>query len=405
MKTSRCRPKSHPWLTVALLSAVPLAACGVAEQGPSDPSLGTPNVGDVGVLSQAATAYAAWVTTSTTDPYVNRCATDPVASIGSLGTNPTYVMGYRSGSDSCSVLAPTTGNGLVHHQGIQRLTRGGYNYLLVTTSVGSSADPGFEVVRLGSKSATTGALGQNVTPLQLSSCSDAIVNYASDGSSPRDHAGGLQVSGEYAIVPFEHASDGYTAGFRTAALTDPTNPQWSPLALRTRGQTTNAGAATLTRLASGQFLAFLFGNDSDDVEVFLSSQTTLPGHGGTSSQWVSQASASTPFGSANYQNLQFVTRCDGQLYVAGTHKNTTGEDWVDLWRVDLNATYVPTFTKVANRHMYCSTSNTGNTRYCDFDAGAGIYVHGTGGLILYGVEHYNDGYPGTTRAVKVREFP
>jgi hypothetical protein len=25
-------------------------------------------------------------------------------------------------------------------------------------------------------------------------------------------------------------------------------------------------------------------------------------------------------------------------------------------------------------------------------------------LTLYGVEHYNDGYPGTTRMVKVREF-
>jgi hypothetical protein len=33
-----------------------------------------------------------------------------------------------------------------------------------------------------------------------------------------------------------------------------------------------------------------------------------------------------------------------------------------------------------------------------------VYVDGMGKLILYGIEHYNDGMPGTTRGVKVREF-
>ncbi|HEU4534293.1 MAG TPA: hypothetical protein VFS00_09255 [Polyangiaceae bacterium] len=378
-----------------------LAACDVDEGEPAEAPVD--GGAEVGALSQA-TAYAGWVTTSTSDPLVNRCATDPVASVRALGTNPTYVMGYRSGSDACSVPAPTTGQGLVHRQGIQRFTRGEANYFLVTTSVGGSADPGVELVRLGSRGATTGALGKNVDPLQLPPCADAVVSYPSDGSSIRDHAGGLQVSGDYAIVPFEHAGDDVTAGFRTLSLADPAAPAWGPLVLRTRGQTTNAGAAALTRLGTGFFLALVFGNDSDDVEVFVSSQAELPGHGGSGSQWVSRAGAATPFGGSNYQNLQLVTKCDGQLYVAGTHKDGSS-DWVDLWRVDLSAGYAPTFTKVANRHMYCNTSNTGGTRYCDFDAGAGVYVRGSGGLILYGVEHYNDGLPGTTRAVKVREFP
>lgn len=391
-------PKASAWLLAgAVWAFAGLAACNATE-GTGAPDDGT----DLGALS-TATSYAAWVTLSVDDPYVNRCANDPVAAIGGLGTNPTYVMGYRSGSDACSAPAPTTGQGLVHHQGIQRLTRGGQNYFLVTTSVGSSADPGFEVVRLGTKGATTGALGKNVEPLALPACSDAIVSYPSDGSSIRDHAGGLQASGAFAIVPFEHAGDDVGAGFRVASLANPLAPAWGPFVARARGQTTNAGAAALTRLSSGVFLALVFGNDSDDVEVFVSSLTELPGHGGSASQWVSRASASTPFGGSNYQNLQLVTKCDGQLYVAGTHKDGS-TDWVDLWRLDLSSGFSPTFTKVANRHMYCSTSNTGNTRYCDFDAGAGVYVQGNGGLLLYGVEHYNDGYSGTTRAVKVREF-
>ena len=352
--------------------------------------------------SNAATAYLGWVTDSTTDPYVNRCATNPTTSISSLPTNPNYVMAYRSGADSCSSYAPTTGNGMIHRQGIQRLTRGGQNYLLVTMSTNSGVHPGFEVIRLGSRTGTTGLLGGNVTPLQYPACADAVTQYHADDST-RDHAGGFHVSGEYAIVPLESTNDSVGAGFRTAQLSVPSTPSWSPMVLRQRSQTTNAGAAGMTRLSNGNFMAMVFGNNSDDVEVFVSSSTSLPGHNGSTSTWISMASANTPFGSGNYQGLQLITQCNGQLFVAGTHKNIS-TDWVDLWRVDLTASYVPTFTKVANRHMYCSTSNTGNTRYCDFQAGAGIYVNGSGGLNLYGVEHYNDGVPGTTRVVKVREF-
>ena len=61
---------------------------------------------------------------------------------------------------------------------------------------------------------------------------------------------------------------------------------WSPLTTRARGQTTNAGAAGMTRLSDGRFIALLFGNNSDDVEVFVSSATSLPGHDGGSSSWV-----------------------------------------------------------------------------------------------------------------------
>ncbi|TXH77460.1 MAG: hypothetical protein E6Q88_01020 [Lysobacteraceae bacterium] len=352
--------------------------------------------------ADAATSYFGWVTTSTTDAYVNRCAVDPVNSISTLPTNPTYVMAYRSGSDTCSNFAPTTGNGMVHRQGIQRLTIGGQNYLLVTMSTNNGVRPGFEVIRLGSRTGTTGLLGGNVIPHQYPSCADAVARYQADDTG-RDHAGGFQVSGEYAIVPLERINDSMLAGFRTAQLSAPSTPSWSPMVTRQRSQTTNAGAAGMTRLSNGLFMAMVFGNNSDDVEVFVSSSTSLPGHNGSTSTWVSMASANTPFGGGNYQGLQLITKCDGQLYVAGTHKDIN-TDWVDLWRVDLNPSYVPTFVKVANRHMYCSTSNTGNTRYCDFQAGAGTYVNGTGGLHLYGVEHYNDGVSGTTRVVKVREF-
>ncbi|WP_437980915.1 hypothetical protein [Sorangium sp. So ce117] len=401
MKNDGCNLQSGILsLALAAVAVLSLVACGETDESTAEPALD-----EVGVAYQGLSSHWGWAHADHTNPYTNRCVNDAASSINAL-YNPNYVMAYRSGSDACSTYAPTTGTGLIHHQGIQRLARD-YNYLLVTTSVQGDARPGFEVVRLGSLSNNPWLLGRNASPSRLPSCSDAIVHYQSDDSGmPYDHSGGLQVNGEYVIVPFEKNDDQATAGFRIARLSNPLNPQWSPLVLRTRGQTVNAGAVSLTLLSSGRYLAFVFGHNSDDVEVFVSSEAAMPYFGSSSSTWISQASVSTPFGGAEYQGLQLVTQCDGQLFVAGTHRNKWfDEDWVDLWRVDLSATFVPGFTEVASRHMSCSSAATGNKRYCAFDAGAGIYVDPDGEILLYGVEHYNDAYPGTTRAVKVREFP
>lgn len=164
----------------------------------------------------------------------------------------------------------------------------------------------------------------------------------------------------------------------------------------------------MTRTNDSKFLVMVFGQDSSDVEVFVSSGTAMPT---SPADWDSKISTAA-FGSSenDYQNVQFITECDvdtsGRLFALATHKNSSGEDWADLYKVTLNTTtYAPTFTKVASRHMTCSSGNTGSMRYCDFDAGAGAFVDGNGSLILYGVEHYNDHYPDDDTAVKVREFP
>jgi hypothetical protein len=65
--------------------------------------------------------------------------------------------------------------------------------------------------------------------------------------------------------------------------------------------------------------------------------------------------------------------------------------------------YKPEFNKVANVNLVCRSAHTGGERYCDFDAGAGTYVNGTGRVLIYGVEHWNDAVPGGY-GVKVREF-
>jgi hypothetical protein len=346
----------------------------------------------------------AWVTGSTWEPFANRCAANPVGSLVSLQGDPAYVLGYRSGSDPASAWAPTTATGMEHRQGIQRLNRNGQNYFAVSMSTQPGTSAGLEITAMGSRGSTLFALGGNIAPFQLAPANDAVRAYISEAST-RNHASGLQITGEYAIQPLEAVNDGVAAGFRIVRLSDPTRPVWSGTTNRVRSHTTDAGAAGLVRLQSGRFMALVFGNNSDNVEVFVSTLAEMPGFNDSASQWQSVAAADTPFGDSWYQNIQVVPDCTGQLYIVGTHRHWTSEnDWADIWRLDVSNSYVPSFAKLGNFNAKCRTGNTGNERYCDFAAGAGVYVDGNGKLVLYGVEHYNDGLPGTTRGVKVREF-
>jgi hypothetical protein len=348
-----------------------------------------------------AGAIAGYVTTDPNDPYTNRCAVDPIGDIGSLVVDPPYVEAYNSGKSPWGVWAPTghDGDGLIHHEGVQRITRGGKNYFIVSDAVKTGYDPGIEIIELGSRGGTYEALGANVTIRSSPPHEDHVVYYL-PFPFRLSHAGGIQVNGSYVIIPLEDY-DSYqrTAGFTIADLSNPAAPRWGDIVWRTKGETTHAGDASLTHLSDGRFMALIFGNNSEDVEVFVTSKPDLY------SSWISMAQIKTPddFQAAGYQNVQFVTGCDGKLFVVATHDNT-GEDWVDLWQVQFSPQYVPTFNKVAKRNVMCSSSNTGNERYCNFDAGGGSYVSVKGTVLVYGIEHYNDAPPGDSLAVKVREF-
>lgn len=349
-----------------------------------------------GYLQPQVTSYSA-------DPYVNRCALNPPDDVGKLRQDPAYIQAYHSGSWWNSAWAPTTGRGLTHRQGIQRLLLNGRNYFVVSNSTESGTVPGIEVVAIESRDGYSAALGATATPSSRPATYDHVVRYHDIASPYFNHVGGIQISGAFAVLPWEASDDSSRAGFAVVDLRNPLLPAPVASVQRQRGEYTNAGAAAMTRLADGRFLALIFGNDSDDVEVFLSSQTGMPGQG-SGSVWTSVSRSETPSGFEAYQNVQMITACDGRLFVAGTHKNIYSEDWLDLWQLKFTSALTPTFSKVANRQVKCSSGNTGSRRYCDFDAGAGVHVSPTGSVLLYGVEHYNDAYPYDGTTVKVREF-
>ena len=363
-----------------------------------------------------------YVTTDWNDPLANHCAVDPTWDIlTGLDSDPSYIQAYRSGKtiEFCNgdVYAPywVGAPDAYHRQGIQRINRNSTNYFFVTHSVPPPEDtawyPGFEVVEMGAHGVGRFAMGSGgATPTTQAPCPNHIVKYWEYSSPDRRHAGGMQVNGNYAVVAFEqNPLHMIPASFRTVNVSNPPTPTSGPTVFRQKGATKHGSSAALTRTNDGKFLIMVFGNNAADVEVFVSAGTSMPT---TPGNWHSKIAKADPFGATweKYQNVQFITECDtdtsGRLFLLATHKNDSSEDWADLYRVTFNTTtYEPTFVKWANRNMTCSSSSTGGTRYCDFDAGAGSYVDPDGNLILYGVEHYNDHFnPNTDYGVKVREF-
>ena len=383
-------------------------------------------------------------TTSNVFGYANRCAVDPVGDVASgLHIDPNYILAYRSGmtvdddgpDDECDEDTSCGGSvpgpyiegapSLYHRQSIQRVRRNSKNYLFVSHSVRPASDtcwdPGFEVIEIGGAGHGTGYFnlgsGTGVTPTSPALCADHIVKYQSYSSTILRHAGGMQVNGSSIAVAFEDPNHAFAARFGTFNVSDPPNSFSGPTVARVNGNQNYAAAAALTRLNDSNFMVMVFGDNSADVEVFVSTGNTMPT---APSDWHPKDSFDF-FGSdeVDYQNVQFVTRCSsadgdgdatsGRLYLLATYKNDSNEDYVVLYRVQLNSTtYAPTFTYETSRKLSCSSYNTGSVRYCDFNAGAGVFVDGDGRLIIYGVEHYNDHYDVPPsfddHGVKVREF-
>jgi hypothetical protein len=262
---------------------------------------------------------------------------------------------------------------------------------------------GFEVIEIGSKSGTAHELYQTLnTPGQCPLCSDRIIRY--ENKKFFTHADGIQVFGNrFLVIGY---SDPYTQQTSEKPqwciydLENPANPVRRSCTTAASGY---ASAVAMTRLSNGKYMVWAFGKDTANVEIFTADSPDA-------AQWQSH-DVHDPFGSGwnDYQGVQFITGCNGALYLVCTHNNGTiagnGEDWVDLWQVTFenNSLSKPHVSKKQNRHMYCSNNYTDDVRYCNFQAGAGAYVTADGYLLLYGVEHHTDLC--SDQGVKWREFP
>ncbi|HNN94396.1 MAG TPA: hypothetical protein PKI03_19095 [Pseudomonadota bacterium] len=318
------------------------------------------------------------------------------------------ILGFHMGAGAADVSV------FRHWQGVQRLTTGGGQYLVVSRS---GARQMFAVVQMASRGSGGGRWRSNrkdpVWAVESTAppVSDAIVRVVAQDSG-YDHAGGIQSLGRYLAVPIE------TDGRSKVIFFDMSTPA-QPTRLHELDHTTvngvrgigQAGTVSLTKLRDGRFIAIVGRAHAEILDFYISSGTrferpefqffstlSVPGRlGSTISDWNWGA----------YQSLNLVNQCDGRLFLIGT--NNTGRDWADLFRLDINAADRGiAITKVAKRHMYCGYNGT---NHCNFQAAAGVYVAPDQGLYLYAVEHDNDGPQfssgptgGSFGSVKMEEF-
>ena len=271
----------------------------------------------------------------------------------------------------------TTNNPSFHFQGIQRLRHGRY----VAITGNSPTASHLVIMELASRLATR-AFRSNCPHVAGPPDRDQVVAVETISTQLR-HAGGFQVLGDYLAVGVE---EGEVSEVVFYDLRDPSRPQRlhtlerTSAALHRDGDPPTAGAVALARIPNdGRYLLVVGRRNSNTLDFYRSSDTTMArGSFDYLSTWNEGALLSLIDGDdefGNYQNLNLIPQRDGRLFLLGLHNNVllhVGQDWADLFTVDLGADEEAVLTKVAKKHLF-------TTDRISMDAGAGSWFgHGDG---------------------------
>jgi len=382
-------------------------------EAPSNTTVATPKVPEL----------AAFVSKTYGGADHNRCVPDVAAAVNRLRTHGDPLGFHFNGFTRDLWFLPTVPK---HWQGIQRLAVNGTPRLVITRGGG----PMFAVAEMGSRGGGGSRLRSNrITPatpypLTVPPATDKLV-FEEKNLSGFDHAGGAQLSGKILAVPLESSGD---SKIRFYVVEPSGSPQPLPKMIERKGLSNEAGAVAFTKIAGGLFVVAVGRADSEKIDFYVSNTVDAK----TTSYWYlstwskssvkSKLSGDSRWGA--YQSINFVSQCDGKLFLVGTHndsKGGLGDDWVDAYLVDNVVTsFLPpnagekkivkdvTLTKVAKRHLHCSFSwgGAGDAKYCNLDAAGGVYVDPEGELIVYSTTHTDSGPNGTMNMMEFRSvFP
>ena len=290
-----------------------------------------------------------------------------------------------------------------HMQGIQRLRN--KPYVIVTANSQTGGNGLFYVGQLTANSA--GRFESNLNPFSIPSKQDRVVHREDldviegtfkNNSFVKDqkftkkhdyhHAGGMQVIGDYVAIALGHGKQQRVVFYDLSNPVDPVKLGYELLLGR-------ADAVGVAKPKTDYVVVVR--QDPDRLSFFSSTTGNLTAPNFTyKGDWVSSQLKAGPSDNKwrNYQNINLVSSCAGQLYLTGFARKKgglvgdsglikiplTGDDWMDLYLVE-NYDTQPIITKIATKHMYCS-------KYCNFAAGGGIYVTDQGDLMAYGVRHF-----------------
>lgn len=349
----------------------------------------------------------------------DRCVLDVESQIGQTlhdGGDFRNLFAYRPGVTEELMLKTTgldekDGQEWKHHRGVARYFSGQENYLYVSNSVNASVNQGkhvagVEVLALNQQK-DSGSLGSNIRNNRYEPPSSGYTVMTYIEESDRNQAGGIQIMGRFLVVPYSAKPD----YLRLYDLQDPRNPV-SAVILPSE-HNVNFKFAALTRLNNGRYLAI---GGSDLLEVFVTKDTepldAWESHSAYNPGKAFLHSSTGPDPDVKYRGAQFVTDCSGILYLVLSRKsknwrNEYTEDWLDVWRTSVHESkgkYSIELIKKFSRQMNCEGG--GDTRWCDFAAGAGLYIdRENGDILLYGIEPGNEGPKSDGIAsIKLKEF-
>ena len=289
-----------------------------------------------------------------------------------------------------------------HWQGVQRLTANQGRFLAVSRS---GKNVSFVVVAMASRDGS----GERFRSNRIAARSDQRRPPAGDRvvevvrSDPGfDHSGGIQSVGQFVVVGLEEGSRSRVVFWD---LADPRRPRRTGMLPHATG-VKGAGTVSIAKLRDGRYLLIVGGANANTLDFYLSragTDLTNPRFDHVATWRESElVGGDSEFG--NYQNLGLVADPGGTLYLIGTHRNAAGgpgSDFADLFRLE-RTPRTPRIRKIASRHLYCGFPGGAQ---CNLDAAGGVYVTPSGGLMLYGTEHDNDGPGGSVKAEEFRPAP
>ena len=342
-----------------------------------------------------------------------------------------------------------------HWQGVQRLQTSNGNFMFVSRSSASSDTAGVAVVEMSSRDNDGKRLRSNRLAWEQSinstapPASDGMIAFSQnlvDGKTKFSetsnttgadhhylparstvtgeeyhHAGGMQLYGDILVVALEGKDTSLVGNLDSEIVFyDVSNPRnIEQLAYSVERYGKDAGNVAISRLADGRYLLVVGDSNATPLDFYISTSTDLKANNNSFVhyyQWVrsqhSVAGLDNNYGA--YQNTQLISQCngsgdanDGKLYIVATHNNSifsNGDDWMDLYRVDhYSGDGHIELIKVKKKKLVCTYRGIKN---CNLDAGAGTYISPEGELLLYAVEHKNDGPKGSASSdsIKLTEF-
>jgi len=237
-------------------------------------------------------------------------------------------------------------------------------------------------------------------------------------SSVWKHGGGIQSSGNLLAVPFDQAQSSSTSRKSDILLYDVANPK-NPKLVKTIQRDKVAGTVGITQLATGGWLMVVKSTSSKELDFYTLDESyntvgnvkTWTDQAAENANWCWPGDSKSPFRSCGdaYQGLSLINQCDGKLYMIGTHNGNSwgwGGNGADLFSLELESDSIKV-VKIATKDLRCKYKcgwACRNTE-CNMAAAGGAYVGKDGKLIIYGVEHDNDGPKvGGEGSVKMMEF-